>query len=101
MANAPQPVWRLVWPVLVEQLLGLAVGFTDKWLAGNLLEGAEPLAAVGLVAYCLSFLPALFAVPAVAVTALVARSVGGGDFAAARRAVAQSLSVAKIGRAHV
>jgi len=94
VANAPQPVWRLVWPVLVEQLLGLAVGFTDKWLAGNLLEGAEPLAAVGLVAYCLSFLPALFAVPAVAVTALVARSVGGGDFAAARRAVAQSLSVA-------
>lgn len=59
----------LVWPVLLEQVLGLSVGFTDKWLAGNFLEGAEPLAAVGLVAYCLGFLPGLFAVPAVAATA--------------------------------
>lgn len=45
-----RPVLRLVWPVLLEQVLGLSVGFTDKWLAGNLLEGAEYLAAVGLVA---------------------------------------------------
>ena len=65
-----RPVLALVWPVLLEQVLGLSVGFTDKWLAGNLLEGAEPLAAVGLVAYCLGFLPGLFAVPAVAATAL-------------------------------
>jgi hypothetical protein len=52
-----RPVLQVGWPVLVlpvllEQVLGLSVGFTDKWLAGNLLEGAEPLAAVGLVAYC-------------------------------------------------
>ncbi len=80
-------------PVLVEQLLALSVGFTDKWLAGNLLTGAEYLAAVGLVAYCLAFLPALFAIPAVAATALVARSVGAADLPAARRAAAQSLVV--------
>ncbi len=84
---------RLVGPVLIEQVLGLSVGFTDKWLAGNLLEGAEPLAAVGLVAYCLGFLPGLFAVPAVAATALVARDVGAGDLAGARRSAAQSLLV--------
>jgi len=84
----------LVWPVLLEQVLGLSVGFTDKWLAGNFLEGAEHLAAVGLVAYCLGFLPGLFAVPAVAATALVARSVGAGDLGEARRAAAQSLLVA-------
>ena len=84
----------LVWPVLLEQVLGLSVGFTDKWLAGNFLEGAEPLAAVGLVAYCLGFLPGLFAVPAVAATALVARSIGAGDRDQARRAAAQSLLVA-------
>jgi len=83
----------LVVPVLVEQLLALSVGFTDKWLAGNLLEGAEYLAAVGLVAYCLAFLPGLFAIPAVAATALVARSVGAGDLPSARRAAAQSLLV--------
>ena len=84
---------QLVWPVLLEQVLGLSVGFTDKWLAGNLLEGAEPLAAVGLVAYCLGFLPGLFAIPAVAATALVSRSVGAGDLPGARRAAAQSLLV--------
>jgi putative MATE family efflux protein len=83
----------LVLPVLVEQLLALSVGFTDKWLAGNLLAGAEYLAAVGLVAYCLAFLPALFAIPAVAATALVARSIGAADLPAARRAAAQSLLI--------
>ncbi len=74
-------------------MLALCVGFTDKWLAGNLLEGPEPLAAVGLVAYCLGFLPALFAVPGVAATAIVARCVGAGDLPAARRAAAQALLV--------
>ena len=85
---------RLVWPVLLEQVLGLSVGFTDKWLAGNLLEGAEPLAAVGLVAYCLSFLPGLFAVPAVAATCDwwpgVSVRVICGQGAAGRRTVACS-----------
>ena len=84
---------RLVLPVLLEQFLALTVGFTDKWLAGNLFAEAEPLAAVGLVAYCLAFLPVPFAVPAVAVTALVARAVGSGDAPAARRAAAQALLV--------
>ena len=93
----PQVVWPvLLLPVLLEQLLGLSVGFTDKWLAGNLLEGAEPLAAVGLVAYCLSFLPGLFAIPAVAATAIVSRSVGAGDLNAARRAAAQTLLMAAV-----
>jgi Na+-driven multidrug efflux pump len=87
------PVVALVLPVLVEQVLALSVGFTDKWLAGNLFAGAESLAAVGLVAYCLGFLPVLFAVPAVAATAVVARHVGAGERGAARRAVAQSFLI--------
>jgi putative MATE family efflux protein len=96
VSGTVRPVLHLVWPVLLEQLLGLSVGFTDKWLAGNLLEGAEPLAAVGLVAYCLSFLPGLFAIPAVAATAIVSRSVGGGDLSGARRAAAQALLLAAL-----
>ena len=91
-----KPLTRLVVPVLVEQLLALSVGFVDKWLAGNLFAGAEPLAAVGLVAYCLAFLPVLFALPTAAVTALVARHVGAGDLVAARRALAQCGVVAVI-----
>lgn len=85
---------RLVAPVLLEQVLALSVGFVDKWLAGNLFTGAEPLAAVGFVAYSLAFLPVLFVMPAAATTALVARHVGAGDWAAARRAAAQSVLVA-------
>ena len=84
-----KPLLRLVLPVLLEQLLALSVGFVDKWLAGNLFTGAEPLAAVGLVAYCLAFLPVLFTLPTAAVTALVARHVGAGEPVAARRALAQ------------
>lgn len=59
LSGTIRPLVWLVLPVLVEQLLALSVGFTDKWLAGNLLTGAEYLAAVGLVAYCLAFLPGL------------------------------------------
>lgn len=92
--GAIRPMLRLVLPVLVEQFLALSVGFVDKWLAGNLFTDAEPLAAVGLVAYCLAFAPVAFTVPATAATALVARCVGGGDFPGARRAVAQCLLVA-------
>ena len=93
LAGTALPVLWLVLPVLVEQVLALSVGFTDKWLAGNLFEGEEPLAAVGLVAYCLAFMPVLFSTPAVAATALVARNVGAGERPAARRIVAQALVV--------
>lgn len=84
----------LVAPVLLEQFLALAVGFVDKWLAGNLFTDAEPLAAIGLVAYCLAFMPVLFMMPAAGATALVSRAVGGGDYAAARRAWVACLLVA-------
>jgi putative MATE family efflux protein len=86
-------VLRLVLPVLLEQVLALSVGFTDKWLAGNLFPGAESLAAVGLVAYGLGFLPVMFAIPAVAATALVARHVGAGDLAGARRAATHAFLI--------
>jgi putative MATE family efflux protein len=92
-AGTVLPLVGQVLPVLGEQFLAIAVGFTDKWLAGNLFADEAPLAAVGLVAYCLAFLPAVFAVPAVAVTALVARSVGAGDRQAARRFGAQAFVV--------
>lgn len=88
-----RPVVLLVLPTLVEQVLAISVGFTDKWLAGNLLEGPAFLAAVGQVAYVLGFLPGLFAVPSVAATALVARCVGAGDPAGARRAAAQAFLI--------
>ncbi len=91
-----RPLLVLVGPVLLEQFLALAVGFVDKWLAGNLFSGAESLAAIGLVAYSLAFMPVLFVAPSAAATALVARSVGAGDLAAARRVAAQCLLVTAV-----
>jgi putative MATE family efflux protein len=88
-----RPLLVLAVPVLIEQTLALGVGMTDKWLSGNLLPGPEYLAAVGLVAYCLAFLPAVFAVASVSVTAIVARSVGAGDLRLAARVTAQSLLI--------
>ena len=90
------PLAVLVGPVLLEQFLALAVGFVDKWLAGNLFADSEPLAAIGLVAYCLAFLPVLFVLPTSAATALVARAVGAGDLAAARQAAGQCFRVAGV-----
>lgn len=89
-----RPLVGLVVPVMLEQVLALAVGFVDKWIAGNLFAGAESLAAVGLVAYCLVFMPVAFTLPAVSATALVARLVGAGDMAGARRAIVQCFLVA-------
>jgi len=96
LSGTVRPLARLVLPVLVEQVLALSVGFVDKWLAGNLFPGAEPLAAVGLVAYCLAFMPVLFTMPSAAATALVARHVGAGDLPGARRAMAQCFLVAAV-----
>jgi hypothetical protein len=62
----------------------------------NLFTEAEPLAAVGLVAYCLAFLPVVFVLPTSAATALVSRSVGAGDLPAARRAAGQCFLVATV-----
>ena len=99
ITGLPGIVWPLailVGPALLEQFLALAVGFVDKWLAGNLFTETEPLAAIGMVAYCLAFMPVLFVMPAAAATALVARGVGGGDLAAVRRAVSHCMLVAVV-----
>ena len=77
------PLVVLVGPVLLEQFLALAVGFVDKWLAGNLFSGAESLAAIGLVAYSLAFLPVLFVAPAAAASAACLRASRREDASAA------------------
>jgi putative MATE family efflux protein len=81
---------RLATPVLVEQFLHMLVGFSDTILAGQYL-GATELAAINLMNYALWALYTVFAIVAIGSTALVARSVGGGDFLLARRVLRQSL----------
>ena len=76
---------------MAEQLLNMLMGFSDKWLTGNYLPGDKYLAAVTLVAYILGFLPGLFAAVSIAATAMVARFVGAGDTAMAKRVANQAL----------
>lgn len=80
-------------PVMAEESLTMLVGYTDWWLASHYLAGVEYKAAMGLMSYVLWILPSLFAAVAIGATALIARSVGGGDWQTARRATNQAITI--------
>jgi putative MATE family efflux protein len=80
---------RLVWPVLVEQLLVMAVGFSDTLLAGHYLEPRH-LAAMTVISYTLWLLPNLFSFVAIGALAMTARFVGGGQWREANQVTNQS-----------
>ncbi|MBI2481632.1 MAG: MATE family efflux transporter, partial [Planctomycetia bacterium] len=86
-----RPMLGLAMPVLAEESLTMLVGYTDWWLAGHFLAGAEYKAAMGLMSYVLWLLPSMFAAVAIGATALIARCVGAGDREAARRVTHQAL----------
>lgn len=81
----------LALPVLAEESLNLLVGYTDFFLAGRFLDGAEPLAAMGLAAYFLWVLPTLFQAVSIGALAVVARMVGAGQRHQAAHATRQAL----------
>jgi putative MATE family efflux protein len=85
-----RPLLRLVWPVLVEQLLVMLVGFSDTLLAGRYLTESH-LAAMTVVSYVLWMLTNLFSFVSIGAVAMTARFVGARDWTAANRVVGQSL----------
>jgi len=82
-------MWRLAWPVLVEQLLVMLVGLVDLWLTGHYLQQPH-LAAIGLMSYVLWLLPSIFGIVAIGATAMTARFVGAGDMESANRVTNQA-----------
>ncbi len=90
-----QGVWRpllvLAWPVLIEQVLSMLVGYTDWMLTGWNLPGEQYQAAMGLMAYMLWLVPSMFAAVSIGATALIARSIGAGDRDTAVRGMHQAL----------
>ena len=84
-----RPLVRLVWPVLVEQLLVMMVGFSDTILAGHYLA-PQHLAAMTLVSYMIWFLTNLFSFVSIGAVAMTARFVGAQDWQNANRVVNQS-----------
>ncbi len=83
------PLVRLVWPVLVEQLLVMLVGFSDTLLAGHYLADAD-LAAMTVIAYSMWFLSNLFSIVAIGAVAMTARFVGAQDWDGANRVTNQA-----------
>ncbi len=87
-------VLRLALPAVGEQVLSLMVGLVDTWLVGHL--GKEALAAVGLANQWVMLVTTLFQAVAVGTTALIARAVGGKDWALANQALRQSVLLAAV-----
>ncbi len=94
------PVWALVlmlaWPALLQQLLNLSVGFSDRLLAGWFLQAQadDPLAAQSALttaSYLGFFLSSYNVLVVVGSTALVARCVGARDRVAAIHFTNQSI----------
>ena len=83
---------RLVWPVLIEQILVMLVGFSDTILAGRYLDSSH-LAAMTVLSYLLWALNNLFSFVAIGTTAMVARFVGAGETQEANRVVNQSFVI--------
>jgi putative MATE family efflux protein len=90
-SNTLRPLLRLAWPVLIEELLNMLVGYTDWYLAAHYLEGTAYRAAMGLIAYSLWLIPSLFSAIAIGAVALTARMVGAGQWQQARHVTAQAL----------
>lgn len=98
------PPWRravaIAWPVAAQQVLGLAVGLSDRWIAGH--AGAEAgdqiaLQAAQTTCFYLSWMVGAVGVLASAgMAAIVARQTGGGDAAGPSRAVHQGLLIALV-----
>jgi putative MATE family efflux protein len=87
-----RPLLRLVWPVLVEQVLVMLVGFSDTVLAGHYLTESH-LAAMTVIAYSLWLFTNLFTFVSIGAIAMVARFVGAGDWPAANRVANQSFAL--------
>jgi len=84
----------LSWPVVVEQLLGTAVGLVNTYVVGHL--GAEAIAAVGLSNQLRMLLMALFSAVGVGAAALIARHIGADDPEDASLIGGQSLGLALV-----
>lgn len=84
-------LWLAI-PVLLEQVLAMLVGFSDRILTGHYLETSH-LAAINLMAYVLWLMYEMFAVVAIGGTAMVARFHGADNLENAQRVTNQALLV--------
>lgn len=87
-------IFRLAWPVTVENILQMTVGLVAMAMVGRL--GATSIAAVGLVNRFTQLIWALFAAIGTGATVLIAQSTGAGDQEESRRIARSGLWMALI-----
>lgn len=87
-------IWHLAWPVMLAQVLVNAVGLVDIAMVGRL--GASAVAAVGYAGQFFSLAQSVLFAVGLACVALMSRSIGAGDTARARTALAASLMAAMV-----
>jgi putative MATE family efflux protein len=87
-------IWRLAMPVLLQNFLGMFVGWSDSILAGQILGGEEYLAAGVVSGYLLWFIESLGSVVFIGSQAIIARLLGGRRTAEANSVLSQSMALA-------
>ena len=90
-----EEIWRLAWPVMLSMTLASVVGIADIAMVGQL--GATAQAAVGYAAQLFFLAQSVLFALSFACVALMARAIGAGRPAQARRALAASLIVVAAG----
>lgn len=87
-------VFRLGWPVFVEQFLTFLVGFTDTYLSGWISK--EATTAVGLAAYVGWLASNMFLLVSSGTVAVIARHWGAGEFEDANKAANRALALGAV-----
>ncbi len=85
-----QRLISLAFPVFLEQILALCVGFSDRVLTGHYLA-TEHLAAITVVGYLLWLIYGIFSIVSLGASPLIARAIGAGDVREANVIYHQSL----------
>ncbi len=95
--RADRDILQLAWPAVVSQLLASFVSLVDIAMLGRL--GTESLAAVGYAAQFFHLAQSCLLALGIACVAQMARSIGAGDPARARQALATSIALAFVASA--
>jgi putative MATE family efflux protein len=88
-------IFRLAGPVFVEQVSLYLVGLSDMLLTGRMFSESH-LAAVTVSSYLIWVVSAVMSIVSVGATALVARMVGGGDWAGANSIARQAMGMSLV-----
>lgn len=89
-------LWRLTWPAIIEQILGMMVSFVDTAMVGS--TGSNSTAAVSVVSSSIWLIGGILAGVGVGYSVQVANAVGAGDEERRRRVTRQAaLAVAAVG----